>query len=80
MSIRTPAEPVKRNIDAAFAVAEAIIDTPALEDAIPDGATVIFISNDDPASLDENIALGIAAIRSGENVYFMHVHKHLQPR
>jgi hypothetical protein len=63
----------ERNIDAAFDLLRQIIDDPNVLDTIPDGATIVFIPNDDPAAAASNLELGISAVRSGTDVYFRHV-------
>lgn len=73
MSIVTPTDAAERNITAAFDFAAAILDDPALLDTVPDGATVVFLPDDDPAMLESNLRLGTDAARNGANVYFIHV-------
>lgn len=73
MSVLTPTDSAERNITAAFDFATAILDDPSLLDTVPDGATVVFLPDDDPAMLESNLRLGDNATRNGANVYFIHV-------
>jgi hypothetical protein len=63
-----------RNLTLSFDLASAIVDDPALLDEIPEGATVIFLPDDDPELATANRAIGLAALDRGEDVYFRHVH------
>jgi len=62
-----------RNLTLAFQLADAIVDDPALLEKIPEGATVIFLPDDDPELATANRAMGPAALDRGEDVYFRHV-------
>lgn len=42
---------------------------------LPPGVTVQLVPDDDQALAETNIAIGIAAIREGKNVYFHHLHR-----
>ncbi|MFW6074687.1 MAG: DUF5647 family protein, partial [Chloroflexota bacterium] len=48
-------------------------ESPELLDFVPDGATVVFVPDDDPGIAERNIEAGVAAVRAGENIYFLHV-------
>jgi len=51
----------------------ALIDDPALLAEIPEGANLVLMPDDDLPFAEAKMALGIAAIRRGENVYFRHL-------
>lgn len=73
MTSITPEDAVERNITLAFDFMAAIVDDPSLLDTIPEGATLVFLPDDDPAMVESNIQLGTDLVRRGENVYFLHV-------
>ena len=63
-----------RNISLTFDLSRAILADPTILDEIPNGATLVLLPHDaDAAFVEENIALGIAALREGRNVYFRHL-------
>ena len=53
----------------------AAIDDASILDGIPPGAVLVLLPDDDPAFVDESIALGVAAIRQGRDVVFRHSHE-----
>lgn len=75
MSTATPTDSVEKNIDMAFDFARAVVDDPSILDTIPDSATIVPVPDDDPELADHNIQMGIRAVRSGDDVYFLHVKK-----
>jgi len=68
-----PPDAVGKNIDLAFAFADAILNDPEMLTRIPDGATIVLIPKDDPEQAAYNIHLGVAAVKRGDNAYFLHV-------
>lgn len=68
------AETMTRNLGLAGAFTQTVLNDPAVMDHIPSGVTIIFLPEDDPSFIETNIRVGIAAIRRGEDVYFLHVH------
>jgi len=46
---------------------------PELLAQIPDGATLVLLPDDDDNTREMNIEMGLAAVRAGRNVYFMHM-------
>lgn len=74
----TPAEAfadsqVARAIELSGATALAILDDPTLLDDIPNGCTLIPLPAGEPEFAERRLALGIASVRQGQNVYFKHV-------
>lgn len=61
-----------RNITLGFDFMRAIIDHPAILDDIPDGVTLVLLSDDDPELSESNIDLGMSAAREGADVYIRH--------
>jgi hypothetical protein len=63
-----------RNVTFTFDLARAIVENPVILAEIPSGATLVLLPRDaDAAFIEENIALGLAALREGRNVYFRHL-------
>ncbi|MDQ6832787.1 MAG: hypothetical protein M3008_05260 [Chloroflexota bacterium] len=50
-----------------------IVANPAIAPTIPDGATIILLPDNDPELAAYNTRLGMHAIDSGANAYFLHV-------
>lgn len=73
MSTITPSVAVDRNITLAFDFVSIVLDDPAILDTVPEGATLVFLPDDDPAMVESNVQLGSEIARNGANVYFMHV-------
>jgi hypothetical protein len=61
------------NMKHAFDLIREALDDPSVLDDIPDGATVIFLPDDDQEQLEANLEIAIQAARAGENVYLRHV-------
>lgn len=75
-TVRTPEEMQEltwRSIDAAFDFVRATAADPAIADNVPDDATLILVHDDDPELASAAIGQGLAAVRRGENAYFLHV-------
>jgi hypothetical protein len=53
----SPEEQFERNLDQAFALLGALLETPSEIDRIPQGAAVIFMPSDDPELCAENDAM-----------------------
>ena len=68
-----PPDAAGKNIDLAFAFADAIINDPDMLARIPEGATIVLIPKDDPQQAAYNILLGVAAVEAGDNAFFLHV-------
>ena len=64
---------VERNLELAERLLVAGFDDPALLEAVPDGATIVLLPDDDPELAAYNLELGLASIRRGRDVYFRHV-------
>ena len=69
---RTQRESANKNIDLAFKLLGEVLDNPELLDDIPSGATVVILPDNDPEQASDNLRRGIAAVRRGDNVYFVH--------
>lgn len=68
-----PPDAAGKNIDLAFAFADAILNDPNMLARIPDGATIVLIPKDDPEQAAYNIQLGVAVVEAGDDAYFLHV-------
>lgn len=64
-----------RAMDLAAALMQLEVDDPAVADAIPNGATVQLLPDDDPELFDYELQLGLKAARRGENVYLVHLRR-----
>jgi uncharacterized protein DUF5647 len=64
---------IERNMELAFALLREQAAHPETAADIPDGATVIFIPDDDAELAAFNRSLGLKALEEGEDVYFRHV-------
>ena len=62
-----------RNLELAFALIQSHLENPDLLQEIPNGATVIFIPEDDPALAEHNFGLARAALARGKNVFLKRV-------
>ena len=69
------ASPIRdRNIRLTFDLARAVLADPAILDDIPNGVTLVLLPHDaETEFVEENIALGLAALREGRDVYFRHL-------
>jgi len=54
---------------------KALIADEALQEELPNGASLILLPDDDPELTERNIAFGVVAARRGRNVYLRHVHR-----
>jgi hypothetical protein len=63
----------RKTVAQTFDLISAALDDVSVLDDIPDGATLVLLPPDDPDFSEEAIALGIADVRRGRNVYFKHV-------
>lgn len=64
---------VKRALALAGVFMRQIAANPAIAPTIPDGTTVILLPDNDPELAAYNTKLGMHAIASGANAYFLHV-------
>ncbi len=64
---------VKRALALTGAFMCQIAANPSLAPTIPDGATVILLPDNDPELAAYNTKLGMYAVDSGANAYFLHV-------
>jgi hypothetical protein len=62
-----------RMIDLGTALIEAAMDDATVLDGIPSGATLVLLPVDDPAYVDQAIAVGLEAVHRGRDVYFRHL-------
>lgn len=62
-----------RAVELGTALGLAVFDDPSLLDEIPNGAVVFLLPDGEEEFMERTIALGVAAIREGRNVYFKHV-------
>jgi hypothetical protein len=51
---------------------EAALGDASILEGIPRGAVLVLLPEDDPAFVEESIALGIAAVQQGRDVVFRH--------
>lgn len=62
------------SIARAFDIAEAALADPSILEEIPHGATLVVLrAEDDEPMAEEQIAIGLRAVRQGRNVYFRHL-------
>jgi hypothetical protein len=54
---------------------EAAFDDASVLAGIPNGAVLVLLPADDPDFVEESIALGVAAVRRGQDVVFRHTGK-----
>jgi hypothetical protein len=64
---------VHRNLALAGEAIKSLLGDAAARDQLPNGSTVVLLPGDDPALSEANQALGLAALRAGEDVTFHHV-------
>jgi hypothetical protein len=62
-----------RATELTIAFTRAAFADPSLLDEIPNGVHLVLLPEGDPAHVEYEIELGLAALRRGENVYFRHV-------
>lgn len=62
-----------RAIGAAFDFVRAVAGDPTISDDVPNGATLILVPANDSDLAAAGIEQGVAAVRRGENAYFLHV-------
>jgi len=71
MTELTTDEVTRRNVDLSIAFTEQLIADESI--TLPSHATLVLLPRDDPTLVEVNIAIGLAAIRRGEDVYFRHM-------
>jgi len=64
---------VKRALTLTGTFMRQIAANPAIAPTIPDGATVILLPDNDPELAAYNRKLGMHAVDSGANAYFLHI-------
>ena len=52
---------------------EAALDDATILEGIPTGAVLVLLPDDDPEFVEGSVALGIEAVRRGQDVVFRHV-------
>ncbi len=69
----------RKTISLTAGLIEAALDDASILENIPRGAVVVLLPDDDPAFTEESIALGIEAVRRGQDVVFRHTARAKQP-
>lgn len=67
-------EVIHRNVELGIIFTDGIIDG-TITDDVPAGVTLALLREDDPDLLEENLQIGISAMRRGEDVYFRYVRR-----
>jgi len=64
---------IQRNLDLVHRFLLGVMEDPSRFEAVPDGASIVLLPDDDPASLDANLAMAAELARNGRNVYLRHI-------
>jgi len=67
----TTDEMIRRNGELGIAFTQQLIADESI--TLPANATLVLLPRDDPTLVEVNIAIGLAAIRRGEDVYFRYI-------